>query len=76
MKRRLEDVDPERNFRQWADLIDEWIFSEEDRKILKRHYLDGISYGDLSENFALISTQLKSGFIKRRKDFLNTFKYP
>ncbi|MBQ5897854.1 MAG: sigma-70 region 4 domain-containing protein [Oscillospiraceae bacterium] len=67
MKRRLEDVDPERNFRQWADLIDEWIFSEEDRKILKRHYLDGISYGDLSEEFCLDIDTIKKRIYKAQK---------
>ena len=67
MKRRLDDVDPERNFRQWADLIDEWIFSEEDRKILKRHYLDGISYGDLSEEFCLDIDTIKKRIYKAQK---------
>ena len=67
MKRRLEDVDPERNFRQWADLIDEWIFSEEDRKILKRHYLDGISYGDHSEEFCLDIDTIKKRIYKAQK---------
>lgn len=67
MKRRLEDVDPERNFRQWTDLIDEWIFSEEDRKILKRHYLDGISYGDLSEEFCLDIDTIKKRIYKAQK---------
>lgn len=32
-------------------LIDEWIFSERDRKILKRRLLDGIIYEKLAEEF-------------------------
>ena len=43
MKRKLEDIEPERDFGQWENLINAWIFNEEDRKLLKRHYLDGIS---------------------------------
>lgn len=32
-------------------LIDEWIFSERDRKILKRRLLDGVIYEKLAEEF-------------------------
>lgn len=32
-------------------LIDEWIFNERDRKILKRRLLDGIIYEKLAEEF-------------------------
>ena len=35
------------------NLIDEWIFSERDRKILKRRLLDGICYEPLAEEFDL-----------------------
>ena len=41
-------------------LIDEWIFSERDRKILKRRLLDGICYEPLAEEFNLSVTQIKS----------------
>lgn len=34
-------------------LIDEWIFSERDRAILKRRLLDGIKYEQLAEEFDL-----------------------
>lgn len=34
-------------------LIDEWIFSERDRKILKRRLLDGICFEPLAEEFDL-----------------------
>lgn len=36
-----------------SDLIDEWIFSERDRAILKRRLLDGICYEPLAEEFDL-----------------------
>lgn len=41
-------------------LIDEWIFKERDRKILKRRLLDGICYEPLAEEFGLSVTQIKS----------------
>ena len=34
-------------------LIDEWIYSERDRKILKRRLLDGLTYESLAEEFDL-----------------------
>ena len=36
-----------------SDLIDEWIFSERDRALLKRRLLDGVTYERLSEEFSL-----------------------
>ncbi len=43
-----------------SDLIDEWIFNERDRKILKRRYLDGICYEPLAEEFELSVRQVKN----------------
>lgn len=36
---------------QWEVLIDEWIFNEEHRKMLKRNLLDGRTYEQLAEEF-------------------------
>lgn len=41
-------------------LIDEWIFSERDRAILKRRLLDGICYEPLAEEFDLSVRQVKN----------------
>lgn len=41
-------------------LIDEWIFSERDRAILKRRLLDGICYEPLAEEFDLSVRQIKN----------------
>lgn len=41
-------------------LIDEWIFKERDRAILKRRLLDGICYEPLSEEFGLSVRQVKN----------------
>ncbi len=45
---------------EWERLIDEWIFNERDRKILKRRLLDGICFEPLSEEFDLSVQQTKS----------------
>lgn len=44
---------------QIEHLIDEWIFSERDRAILKRRMLDGICYEPLAEEFDLSVRQVK-----------------
>lgn len=41
-------------------LIDEWIFSERDRAILKRRLLDGICYEPLAEEFDLSVRQIRN----------------
>lgn len=45
---------------QISGLIDEWIFSERDRSILKRRLLDGICYEPLAEEFNLSVRQVKN----------------
>lgn len=45
---------------EWEHLIDEWIFSERDRKILKRRLLDGICFEPLAEEFDLSVRQTKN----------------
>ena len=41
------------------NLIDQWIFNERDRKMLKRRLLDGIKYEDLAEEFDMSVRQVK-----------------
>lgn len=48
-------------------LIDEWIFSERDRAILKRRLLDGICYEPLAEEFGLSVRQTKTIVYKCEK---------
>ena len=45
---------------QIENLIDEWIFNERDRRILKRRLLDGICYEPLAEEFGLSVRQIKN----------------
>ena len=45
---------------EWEHLIDEWIFSERDRAILKRRMLDGICFEPLAEEFDMSVRGIKS----------------
>ena len=55
MKRRFEDY-PRSTV---SAAIDEWIFNERDRAILKRRLLDGICYEPLAEEFGLSVDRIK-----------------
>lgn len=48
------------SYSEWSHLIDEWIFSERDRKLIKRRLLDGIGFEQLAEEFYLSVIQTKS----------------
>lgn len=45
---------------QISHLIDEWIKSERDRKLLKRRLIDGICFEPLAEEFELSVRQIKN----------------
>lgn len=57
---------------EWENIIDEWIFSERDRKILKRRLLDGICFEPLAEEFNLSVQQTKKLIYRLQK---NLFKH-
>lgn len=44
--------------RQWNKLIDDWIFSERDRAIMKRRIISDKSYDEMAETFELSKIQL------------------
>jgi DNA-directed RNA polymerase specialized sigma24 family protein len=48
-------------------LIDEWILSQRDRRILKRRLLDGITYERLAEEFDMSVRQIKNIVYKGEK---------
>lgn len=60
---------------QWEKLIDEWVFSERDRAILKRRLLDGIKFEDLAEEFSLSVRQVKN-IVYRQQRLLFTHTPP
>ena len=56
--KRLSDYDVPRS--RIELIIDEWIFSERDRNIMKRRLLDGICFEPLAEEFDLSVRQVKN----------------
>lgn len=56
--KKMEHYDLSRS--DWENLIDEYIFNERDRAILKRRLLDGICYEPLAEEFDLSVQQVKN----------------
>lgn len=52
-----------------AYLIDEWIKSERDRAILKSRLIDGLTYGELADKYALSERRLKT-IIYKAEDYL------
>lgn len=63
----MKDINLSRT--QLEDLIDEWIFSERDRAILKRRMLDGICFDQLADEFNLSVRQIKN-IVYKAKDRL------
>ena len=51
--------------KEWESLINEWIFSERDRNLLKRRLLDGIKYEDLADEFDMSVRQVKAIIYKQ-----------
>ena len=47
-------------------IIDNYIHNERDRHILKRRYMDGITYEKLAEEFKLSNAQIKNIIYKHR----------
>lgn len=57
---------------QVVHLIDEWIFNERDRAILKRRLIDGITFEGLAKEFDLSVVQVKR-IVKKRQ--IQLFKH-
>lgn len=56
-------------------LIDEWIFNERDRQILKRRLLDGICYEPLAEEFNLSVRHVKTIVYKAEQKLITKIAY-
>jgi len=58
-----------------SNMIDEWIKSERDRKILKRRLIDGICFEPLSDEFQMSVRQIKNIVYKSEKILFSHFKF-
>lgn len=50
---------------EWERLIDEWIYDELDRSILRRYLFDGITFDKLTEEIQL-NRQIEVDMVRRR----------
>lgn len=53
---RVDNYDLSRS--EWENLIDEWIFNELHRAMLKRNLLDGRTYEQIAEQFDMSTRQV------------------
>ena len=53
-----------------SNLVDEWIKNERYRRILKRRWLDGITFDRLAEEFDLSVRQVKNIVYRSEKQLL------
>lgn len=60
----------------WASLIDEWVYNERDRRLIKRRLLDGIHLEPLAEEFELSVQQTKSIIYRTQKTLIEHIKQP
>lgn len=59
---------------QWENLIDEWIFSERDRAILKRRLLDGRTFEQLAEEFDFSTQNIQRIVYKAQNKLFSKIK--
>ena len=50
---------------EWERLIDEWIYDELDRYILRRYLFDGVTFDKLTEEIQL-NRQIEVDMVRRR----------
>lgn len=58
-----------KDYHEWEQIIDRWVFDEKHRKMLKRHLLDGITYENMESEFQLSSRQI-ARVMERLMDYL------
>lgn len=57
--------------RELTEIIEQHVFSERDRQILKRRWIDDISYDDLAEEFYMSIDRLKKIVSHHKKALFN-----
>ena len=74
MKHKYSELLAERNRSFWELMIDEWIFDEVDRHLLKRRFFDNITFEDLANEVHLSTVQTKNRYYKASNKFFNKVK--
>ena len=60
-------VPPDISRTELSAIIDDWIFNERNRKIIKRRLLDGICFEPLAEEFDMSVRQIKNIVYKEQE---------
>lgn len=55
---------------EYEKVIEEWIFSERDRRLIRRRLFDGITYEAMAEEFDLSVTQVKRIIYKTEAEII------
>lgn len=55
---------------EYEKVIEEWIFSERDRRLIRRRLFDAITYEALAEEFDLSVTQVKRIIYKTEAEII------
>ena len=67
MRKETQEIVNQKSRSEWLGLINEWVHNEQDRKMLERHLLDGVSYYPLSIEFFLSEEQIKKRMREAKK---------
>lgn len=67
LRKTTEEVINQKSRSEWLNLITEWVHNEQDRKMLERHLLDGVTYYSLSVEFYLSEEQIKKRVSKAKQ---------
>ena len=69
-----KDVFNQRGRTEWLSLIFEYVHNETDRQLITRHYLDGICFEPLAEEFNLSTVQCQTRVHKAKKQLFSHIK--
>lgn len=50
---KAQDVFDKKSREEWLHLIQQWVHNERDRAMITRHFLDGVKFIPLAEEFEL-----------------------
>ena len=57
LKSQMKEAD--KSCDEWSRIIDQWIYSDRDRQIMKDHMLNGMHYEPIAEKYDLPTTQVQ-----------------
>lgn len=71
MSKKDRDEFDKRGRKEWLELIEEWVHSELDRKMIARVYLDGITIEKVAEEFDISVNHCQARVDKAKKQLFS-----